>query len=153
MHRVAVALAAILSALAVPTFAAAEPASPSPQPATSPQAAAGIRLTDEEIRMLLVGNAYTIDYREGMRLTMDVHPDGTVHGYVSEGMGPSSRYGTGASRSQDDGKYTIGKGLFCLTWDGAWANKTGKPSCTHITRTETGYLIGTTRMTVTPGKH
>lgn len=151
MRLTAFALAALLSTAAGASIARADQASPAPAPA-SPAAAAD-HLTDAEIRTLLVGNSYAVDWRDGMRITIDVHPDGTLHGAVTEGAPAGFRMGSGATRLQDDGKYTIDKGLYCWTYQGPWANKSGKPSCAAITRTSNGYLLGSTRMTIIPGKH
>lgn len=153
MRLTAFALGAFLSTAAGASFALADPAS-TPLPSASPAAAAASdHLTDAEIRTLLVGNSYVVDWREGMRVTVDVHPDGTLHGAVTDGIPTGLRMGSVASRLQDDGKYTIDKGLYCWTYMGAWANHNGKPSCAAITRTSTGYVLGSTRMTVVVGKH
>jgi hypothetical protein len=158
MRLAVLVLAAAMTATAVPSIARADSGSPSAAPATqqtpapaaqpSPQAT---RLTDDEIRALLVGNSFTIDWREGMRLTYEVHPNGTVFGYVSSGV--VATRGAGATRNQDDGKYTIGNGMYCHTFSGPWANSDGKPTCVSITRSGAGYLFGKRPMVVTPAKH
>jgi hypothetical protein len=122
---------------------------PTVQPTTVPSAQPSSQLSDQEIRDLLVGNKYTTGWREGMRLTIEVHPNGTLHGYVSEGFVPS-RYG--AARNEDDGKYSIGDGKFCVNFGGFWANSNGKASCNAITRTDKGYYWGTKPILVIQAK-
>jgi hypothetical protein len=150
--RLSALVLAITATSLVATATARADTSPQPGPSVQASALPGTRLDDAAIRTLLVGNSYTVDYREGKRLTIDVHPDGTLSGYVSEGMTTGFRMGGAAAREQDQGKYTIANGQYCWQFNGAWARKDGKPACAAITRADAGYILGSTRMTVTQGK-
>ncbi|HEX3467543.1 MAG TPA: hypothetical protein VHT05_05640 [Candidatus Elarobacter sp.] len=153
MRIVTIVLAAAVTGLVATSPVRADTASPLPAPTVQPSPQM-TRLSDGEIRTLLVGNSYTVDYHEGMRLTFDVHADGTVFGYVSAGMVQGGRGSALASRNQDDGKYTIANELYCYAFSGPWAHKDGKPTCAPILRSaDGGYLLGKTPMVVTPAKH
>jgi hypothetical protein len=153
LRLAALVLAVTATVLAAPATVRAD--SPTPQPAASAAASAlpAGKLGDADIRALLVGNSYTFDYRDGMRITVDVHADGVLFGYVSDGAVRGFRMGSAAAREQDDGKYTIGNGQYCWQFNGPWARKDGKPACAAITRTDSGvYMLGSTRIAVTQGK-
>ena len=153
MRFAALVLAVTATALAATAAARADTATPQPAASAAASAVPAGKLGDADIRALLAGNSYTFDYRDGMRITVDVHPDGTLFGYVSDGVVRSYRMGAASTREQDDGKYTIGNGQYCWQFNGPWARKDGKPACAAITRTDSGgYALGSTRITVTQGK-
>ena len=148
MRSIAVLSAAAVFVLARMQVAGAD--QPTVQPTAVPSGQPSSQLSDQEIRDLLVGNKYTIGWREGMRLTIEVHPNGTLHGYISEGYVPSR---SGAVRNEDDGKYSIGDGKFCTNFLGFWSNSNGKPSCNTVTRTDKGYYWGTKPILVIQAKN
>jgi hypothetical protein len=141
------ALAAVASFVLVgfPVAAADQPpVAPSTQPSGQPSAT----LSDQEIRDLLVGNKYTIGWRQGMRLTIEVHADGKLHGFINdEGVVP---HGIASARNQDDGTYSIGDGKYCTHFAGAWANGNGKPNCYVVTRRDGRYYLDAFLIRVIP---
>ncbi|HEY0394314.1 MAG TPA: hypothetical protein VGD01_07435 [Candidatus Elarobacter sp.] len=121
---------------------------PSPQP--SPPVAAAVRLSDQEIRDLLVGNKYFAPGRDGVVFEVELRADGTLFGRISD-RGHVPVGSANVSRNQDDGKYVIKDGRLCLSYSGAWANG-GKPNCHTVSKGDKGYYFGTTPIDVVQTK-
>jgi hypothetical protein len=137
----------VLTLASLQTAAAEQP--PSPQP--SPPVAAAVRLSDQEIRDLLVGNKYFAPGRDGVVFEVELRPDGTLLGRISD-RGHVPVGSANVARNQDDGKYVIKNGRLCLSYSGAWANSSGKPNCHTVSKGDKGYYFGTTPIDVVQPK-
>jgi len=147
------AIAAVFAVVAGQSVAVADPSpESSPSAAASSQPAGGGPLTTEQLRALLVGKSYTLPWRDDTEMTIEVHPNGTLHGSLAGLNLAMSRMSAAAAYQSADGTYTIANDLYCWKFGGMWAPSNGKPTCAHVTQSANRYYLGRTQITIVEPK-